>query len=261
MEEQWRDIEGCIGQYQVSNLGEIKSLKRLVKCGKWGQHRIVEEIILKPNKTRDGYLLVRFRKDGEIKTFNIARLVAIAFIPNSENKATVNHIDANKENNRVDNLEWATYSENELHAYKIGVKPRPIGELHPAWGKHPSEATKVKLRAATGGKNNPMYGKHWHHSEETRAKMRCARIGKISPMQGKCHSEETRAKLRIVKGDKNNPMFGKKHSDATKEKIRQRALGRKVSEEVRAKMKQSQQKRRQREYALKSAQIENDTKS
>jgi hypothetical protein len=260
MEEQWKDVEGFIGQYQISNLGRVKSLERLVKFGKYGQHRIIGGIILKPNKTKCGYLLVHLSNNVNKKTFNIARLVAISFIPNPDDKPTVNHIDANKENNRVDNLEWATYSENELHAYRIGVKPRPIGELHPAWGKHPSEETRAKLRIATGGERNPMFGKQRHHSEETRAKMKLARKGKPSPMKGKYHSIETRIKFKEITSGENNPMFGKYHSEATKDKIRQRAFGRKASLETREKMKLSAKKRRERERELK-LQIENDNKT
>lgn len=105
--ENWKTI---FEEYQVSDLGNIKSLK-------WGK-----EIILKPKVTTKGYLEAHFRINGKDKIFKVHRLVAMAFIPNPENKPQVNHIDGNKLNNRVDNLEWATNGENQKHAYKNGLQ-------------------------------------------------------------------------------------------------------------------------------------------
>lgn len=111
MEELWKDIEGFEGLYQVSNLGNVKSLKR--------------NIILKPGvvayrKTKEsGYYIVNLKS----KPFYIHRLVAEAFIPNSENKPQINHIDCNKRNNNVKNLEWVTREENIQHAYKNNLIP------------------------------------------------------------------------------------------------------------------------------------------
>lgn len=111
MEELWKDIEGFEGLYQVSNLGNVKSLKR--------------NIILKPGivaykKTKEnGYYIVNLKS----KPFYIHRLVAEAFIPNPENKPQINHIDCNKRNNNVKNLEWVTREENIQHAYKNNLIP------------------------------------------------------------------------------------------------------------------------------------------
>ena len=105
MIEIWKDIKKFEGLYQVSNLGNVRSLKR--------------NIILKPSiasyrKTKnDGYYIVNLKS----KPYYIHRLVAEAFISNSENKLQVNHIDGNKKNNCVDNLEWVTPSENLRHAW------------------------------------------------------------------------------------------------------------------------------------------------
>lgn len=106
--EQWRDIPGFEGLYQVSNSGKVKSLRRGAE--------------LKPGTDKGGYLYVGLCSRGIQKTCKIHRLVALAFLPNDEGKRTVNHIDGNKLNNSVDNLEWATHSENIIHAVKNGLR-------------------------------------------------------------------------------------------------------------------------------------------
>ena len=100
MEEIWRDIEDYKGLYQISNKGRVKSLK-------WGKERI-----LRPGTNRLGYMFVCLYHDNMKKTVKLHRLVAQAFIPNPENKPQVNHLDENKKNNCVDNLEWASAKEN-----------------------------------------------------------------------------------------------------------------------------------------------------
>ena len=110
IEEIWKDIEGYEGLYQVSSEGRIKSLSRLTSNG-----RKIADRILTPYKNRDGYLQLKLYKDGKYINHKIHRLVANAFIPNPENKPEVNHIDENKENNNVSNLEWVTRKENANH--------------------------------------------------------------------------------------------------------------------------------------------------
>lgn len=111
MEEIWKDVVGYEGLYQVSNLGRIKSFVKHTGNGN----------ILKNFKNTDGYDLVIITNGIKRSTKTVHRLMAIAFIPNPENKPQVNHIDANKKNNNLSNLEWVTRSENTLHAYKVGV--------------------------------------------------------------------------------------------------------------------------------------------
>lgn len=101
MNEIWKDIENYEGLYQVSNLGRVKSS--------------YTNRILKGGKDRGGYLLVSLCKNNIKSTKTIHRLVAQAFIPNSENKSQVNHIDENQTNNMVSNLEWMTAKENTNH--------------------------------------------------------------------------------------------------------------------------------------------------
>ena len=114
MEEIWKDIPDYKGLYQVSNLGRIKSLQtnRIIKGGLTGY----------------GYLHINARKDRKSHTLYVHKAVASAFIPNPDNKPQVNHIDGNKLNNCLDNLEWVTYSENNKHAYKTGLKKATKGK-------------------------------------------------------------------------------------------------------------------------------------
>ena len=103
MEEIWKDIPGYEGIYQASNLGRIKSNKK----------------ILKPTIDRTGYVNARLFKNGELKVIRLHRVIAITFIENENNKPVINHIDGNKQNNRVDNLEWCTQKENVRHAIEV----------------------------------------------------------------------------------------------------------------------------------------------
>ena len=90
--EEFRDIPGYEGLYEVSNLGRVRSLET--------------ERILKPSKNTCGYLFVSLYKNGIKKAVRIHRLVALAFIPNPDNLPCINHKDEDKTNNTVDNLEW-----------------------------------------------------------------------------------------------------------------------------------------------------------
>lgn len=118
--EIWRDIKGYEGLYEVSDLGNVKSLERSI-VRKDGTSYYIAERILRPRKKSEGYLDVALNKDGKAKHYRVHRLVAEMFIPNPENKPEVNHINANKSDNRVENLEWATREENIHHAIKEGL--------------------------------------------------------------------------------------------------------------------------------------------
>ena len=115
MTEIWKDIEGYEGLYQISNFGRIKSLERRVKGKKPGTTQHIKEKIRKFSYTTEGYAYVVLAKEGVNKTILVHRLVAKAFIPNPDNLPCVNHKDENKQNDFVENLEWCTYSYNNIY--------------------------------------------------------------------------------------------------------------------------------------------------
>ena len=110
MEEIWKDIAGYESLYQVSNLGRVKSLRRLTKC-RGGSYGVVKEKILKKS-LNNGYEIVSFIKDNRHKTYSVHRLVALAFIANPYNLPQINHKDEFKSNNIAKNLEWCTHRYN-----------------------------------------------------------------------------------------------------------------------------------------------------
>ena len=129
MEEIWKDVVGYEGLYQVSNMGEVKSLERtIIKSN--GREQYIPERILIPGLSIWGYLSVSLYKKESKKTTKIHRLVAAAFLMVSVSRLHVNHIDGNKLNNKVDNLEWCTPKENTAHAFKHKLRKAPRGEIN-----------------------------------------------------------------------------------------------------------------------------------
>lgn len=114
--EIWKDIENFEGIYQISNYGNVKSMERIVDIGNSRIYTQKEKIIKTYGKR---YRQVNLYKNAKCHHFYIHVLLAKSFIPNVNNKEQVNHIDGNKFNNNLDNLEWVTRSENSRHAYDV----------------------------------------------------------------------------------------------------------------------------------------------
>lgn len=150
----WKDIPNYESKYQVSNTGKVRSLN---------YKRTGKTKILKIREDKNGYTVVTLTKNSKKKTYSVHRLVAQAFIPNPNNLPCINHIDEDKTNNTVWNLEWCTHEYNinyGTHNKKVSktLKGKFTGENNPFYGKHHTEDTKKKMsenHADFKGKNNP----------------------------------------------------------------------------------------------------------
>lgn len=185
MKEIWKDIIGYEGIYQISSFGRVKSLDREEYVPGFSRRRIRKGRILAQVKNHGGYMLVHLSRDGATRKISVHRLVAKMFIPNPDEKTTVNHIDGDKTNNMSNNLEWATMSENVSHAFRTGLKkptggvsPRPIlcvetGKVYDstwavarAFGK----TSQAGLYWALKNKNHTVWGFHWRYLRQQRCR-------------------------------------------------------------------------------------------
>ena len=116
--EQWKQVKNYEGYYEVSDLGRVRRVDRMVKTGiKYNSERLCKGRVLKQHLKRNGYLAVDLSKDYQVKTISVHRLVAIAFVEGySEGKNYVDHINCNKQDNRACNLEWVNAKENSKRA-------------------------------------------------------------------------------------------------------------------------------------------------
>ncbi len=117
--EIYKDIKGYEGLYQISNKGNVKTLPKYRRSGNGFTLR--PEKIMKQSINRTGYNRIGLKKDGKIKQHLVSRLVAMHFIDNPDKKPCVNHVDENKKNNTIENLEWVTHKEN-MNARGLGKR-------------------------------------------------------------------------------------------------------------------------------------------
>ena len=185
--ENWKDIKGYEGFYQVSNLGRVRSLERDIYCQNGTFHQHLKEKILVPVLDKDGYQIVSLYKNRKMKTMKVHRLVALAFIPNPENKPQINHKDEVKTNNVVENLEWCTSVYNALYgtriqrcvqnrkSQKLGDNPRARAVFCVELNKTFDCAKRVEeelgiwgtsIGKACRGERNTAGGFHWRYADD-----------------------------------------------------------------------------------------------
>lgn len=143
MIEVWRDVVGYEGLYKVSNLGRVMQLEKTTVVG-YGAKVKHKNKIKNTYKKENGYICTHITKDKRTRDVYVHRLVAQAFIPNEENKPLVNHKDFDRANNKIDNLEWVTHSENNMWSREN------MSNAHK--GKKLSEEHKIAISNAIKGK-------------------------------------------------------------------------------------------------------------
>lgn len=156
MKEVWKDIQGYEGLYQVSNLGRVRHLPYTIKWGGKLEHRPLKE--MNQHKNSNGYCIVILSKNSKSKKFLVHRLIAQAFIPNPDNLPEVNHIDEDKSNNKVNNLEWCDrkYNVNYGTRTERAVKTRKENTL-----KHKRTISKHKPKTKAKTICNSKYASVW----------------------------------------------------------------------------------------------------
>lgn len=137
--EEWRDIPGYEGFYQVSNLARVKSLGRSFEHPTGA--RAVPCKVLKQCLGATGYLVVNLRKNGKTKQLKVHRLIAIAFIPNPTNKPFIDHINGIRTDNRIENLRWCTKEENDT--FPLAIENKRIAM------SNPSRISKIRNRKSS----------------------------------------------------------------------------------------------------------------
>lgn len=115
--EIWKDVKNYEGLYQVSNLGNVKRISSFKGVNK----QYLNDYYLKPLDNGKGYYRIKLTKNNSAKRIMLHRIIAEAFILNELNKPFINHINGNKKDNSIENLEWCTQSENCLHSVKLGT--------------------------------------------------------------------------------------------------------------------------------------------
>lgn len=131
--EMWKAVPGYEGFYEVSSWGRIRSVDKVIIRRRVNRRQSIKGKLLNPNKNDKGYNRIRLQAEGQrSKTFRMARLVALLFVPNPDNLPEVNHDDLNKDNDHYKNLSWSTRMDNMRHAFENRVIRRYKNELNVA---------------------------------------------------------------------------------------------------------------------------------
>ena len=118
-EEVYKSVPNYEGYYEISNYGQVRGVERIISTPH--QQRKLKSMVLKQRINKYGYLIIDLSKSSVSKTFEVHRLVALTFLPQQEGRNCVNHMDADKLNNNVENLEWVTPRENVRHAINLNL--------------------------------------------------------------------------------------------------------------------------------------------
>lgn len=209
MEEIWKDIKEYEGLYQVSNLGNVRSLN-------YNRQKITKQ--LRPYKNIRGYWVVSLFKNNKQKTKMVHRLVAESFIENIENNIIVNHKDGNKNNNCADNLEWCTPQYNIKEAFRMGLnKPRKGTEHHLSrkvkqydldgnfirkWDCFRDIERELgfkhsNISACCNGKYDKMYGYRWKYAEYIDKDIIANKINKNKELLDETNDGDLRQKIIV----------------------------------------------------------------
>lgn len=180
MEENWKDIKGYEGLYQVSNFGRIKSINRTINHNKGNGNRILNGRILKCWYDKNNYARISLSKNGKVTKYLVHYITASTFIPNPDNKPCIDHIDTNPSNNNVENLRWCTQKENcnnpitKIKMRKNSSCSKPVlqfskeGELIKKWDstmdiQRELGISNTCISYCCTGKNKTARGFKWHY--------------------------------------------------------------------------------------------------
>lgn len=168
MNEFWKDIPQYESKYEISNLGNIRSKSRVVPCK--GGTRNLKGKILKQQINHRGYSIIGLSTKKSVKTFTVHQLVALTFIPKFIKGTELNHIDGNKRNNALTNIEVSNPSHNQLHAVRMGLVPKQGQSRfnNVTYVKNPKAKKKWAASIRHGG--NSSYGWKTFNTEEEAAK-------------------------------------------------------------------------------------------
>lgn len=155
-QEIWKPIDNFIGLYEISDLGRVRSFHKNSMSGS-----------IKAPYHSNGYLQVNLYKHGKLTHASPHRLVALAFIPNPDNKSDVNHKNGIRDDNRVSNLEWMTKSENHNHSYRELGRKAAAGESHGMRKLCAADVIKIRELYKGGAGSYRAIGKIYNVSEAT----------------------------------------------------------------------------------------------